>query len=191
MLKKALIDWGFQNSSSDDSLFFCWIQGKLLLVLVYVDNILLTEEDATLVAKLILDLNSQFTLKTLGFSELFLGVGSFLRRYMNFAHSEEVSSYNLLVKTKMIEAKACSTPMCQNKKLSLTYSILFENPSVYRSTIWALQYPTLTRPDVAFAVNKLSQFLQAPTVEHWSACKEVVKVLERDSRSWCYVQTCF
>lgn len=76
-LNKALIDWGFQNSSSDNSLFFCRIQGKLLLVLVYVDDILLTEEDATLVAKLILDLNSQFTLKTLGSVSYFSGLEAF------------------------------------------------------------------------------------------------------------------
>ena len=37
----------------------------------------------------------------------------------------------------------------------------------YRSTVGALQYVTITRPDISFAVNKVCQFMQAPTTEHW------------------------
>jgi hypothetical protein len=39
------------------------------------------------------------------------------------------------------------------------------------SVIGAMQYLSLTRPDISFAVNKLSQFMHKPTAAHWTAAK--------------------
>lgn len=79
-----------------------------------------------------------------------------------------------LRKTNMDGANPSPTPMCLGKKLYLGDSKLFYHPIVYRSTIGALQYLTMTRSYLAFAVNKLSQFLQAPIVNHWAACKRLL-----------------
>lgn len=74
----------------------------------------------------------------------------------------------------MMEAHACSTPMNVGIKLSSTDSEPFQNPSLYKSAISALQYLTVTRPDLNFTMNKLSQFLQAPAEFHWQAYKRVL-----------------
>ncbi|XP_042487601.1 uncharacterized mitochondrial protein AtMg00810-like [Macadamia integrifolia] len=50
--------------------------------------------------------------------------------------------------------------------------------SVYRSTIVALQYATLTRPDISFSVNKVCQFLNAPADEHWQVVKQILRYLK-------------
>ncbi|KAL6311913.1 hypothetical protein AAG906_025843 [Vitis piasezkii] len=82
-----------------------------------------------------------------------------------------------LYKANMLNVKSNPTPMCQGTKIHLADSDLFEQLTLYWSIIGALQYLTLTRLDISFVVNKLSQYLQAPTVNHWKACKCILRYL--------------
>lgn len=68
--------------------------------------------------------------------------------------------------------------MSSTEKLVKDKGTAFENPSLYRSLVGSLQYVTLTRPEIAFTVNKLSQFLAALSVLHWQACKRVLRYLQ-------------
>jgi histone deacetylase 1/2 len=45
----------------------------------------------------------------------------------------------------------------------------------YRSVVGGLQYLTLTRPDLSFAVNKVCQYLHEPRSSHWSAVKRILR----------------
>lgn len=74
---------------------------------------------------------------------------------------------DLLERSNLDECNAASTPMLPSLKLTKDGGKPLDNPTIHRSTIGALQYLTLTRPDIAFSVNKLSQFLKAPTDLHW------------------------
>lgn len=52
-----------------------------------------------------------------------------------------------------------------------------EHPLTYRSTVGALQYLNNTRPDIAYILNHLSQFLKQPTDIYWQAVKRVLRYL--------------
>lgn len=79
--------------------------------------------------------------------------------------------------TKMIGAKPVTTPMATSPKLLRNSGAKLQDPTEYRSVVGSLQYLAFTRPDISYSVNKLSQFMHAPTADHWTAVKRVLRYL--------------
>lgn len=84
---------------------------------------------------------------------------------------------DLLAKTNMLETRPVTTPMAPAPKLSLTSGTPLEAPSEYRAVLGSLQYLSFTRPDIAYAVNRLAQFMHRPTDVHWQATKCILRYL--------------
>ena len=84
----------------------------------------------------------------------------------------------------MSHSKPIGTPLSTTKKLSATEGTLLgpNDATNYGSVVGALQYLTLTRPDISFAVNKACQFLHAPTSAHWSAVKRILRYVHGTPR---------
>ena len=78
----------------------------------------------------------------------------------------------------MLDAKPVSSPMSSSQKLSLFSGATYSEPSKYRSVVGALQYLSLTRPDISFAVNKVCQFMHKPTEHNWTAVKRILRYLK-------------
>ena len=86
--------------------------------------------------------------------------------------------HDLLCKTEMHNAKACSTPCLPYQRLSKDDGVPFDSPTLYRSIVGALQYLTFTRPDISFAVHQVCQFMQLPMVSHFLAVKRILRYLK-------------
>jgi histone deacetylase 1/2 len=80
----------------------------------------------------------------------------------------------------MAKCKAVSTPLASSEKLSITDGdrLAPDDATRYKSVVGALQYLTLTRPDISFSVNKVCQFLHTPTTAHWSAVKRILHYVQ-------------
>ncbi|KAL8166276.1 hypothetical protein V2J09_007775 [Rumex salicifolius] len=132
--------------------------------------------DSESVQHLIQNLSNRFSLKDTGNLSYFLGVevqphprGLFLsqRKYIT----------DVLHKANMTDCKPVSTPLNASTRLTRNSGTILASPTEYRMLLGSLQYLSLTRPDVAFAVNKLSQFMHSPTTDHWAALKRLLRFL--------------
>ncbi|MFS9531482.1 hypothetical protein Q6247_25225, partial [Klebsiella pneumoniae] len=76
--------------------------------------------------------------------------------------------FDLLNKVNMSDYKPVSAPLFTSENLSAFEEtpLGVNDATQYRSVVGALQYLTLTRPDIAFSINKICQFLHSPTMVH-------------------------
>lgn len=174
-LKTYLIAAGFENSLADTSVFIYHHNHDSVYVLVYVDDILITGPSA-LVDNFIASLAARFSLKDQGELSYFLGIEA-TRTSTGLHLRQQKYIIDLLSKINMLHAKPVATPMTPTPKLSLTTGTTLEDATEYRMVIGSLQYLSLTRPDIAFAVNRLSQFMHRPADSHWQATKRVLRYL--------------
>jgi len=177
-LKSTLLSFGFRQSKCDPSLFVYSSLGVVIYILIYVDDIILTGSSATLLQQLISQLNAIFALKQLGDLEYFLGIEVKTLNSQSLLLTQAKYIRDLLSKTDMEGCKLVASPMTAGSKLSRDGSCLLTNPFHYRSVVGALQYLTITRPDITFAVNKVCQFMANPREDHWLAVKRILRYLK-------------
>lgn len=164
-----LISFGFTQSRADTSLFIYNQSDVCLLVLIYVDDLIITGSSSIHIQQIITYLQSQFTVKDLGDLSFFLGVevgrckeGLFLSQHMYIV--------DLLRRHCMNGAKPLQMP-CNPKPAATTSTHV--DPKEYRSAIGGLQYLSLTRPDICFAVNHLTQRMSSPIGADWCEVKRL------------------
>lgn len=117
-----------------------------------------------------------FSLKDLGTLNYFLGIEvQCLPGGMHLSQQRYITE--LLRKTKMLDANPQPTPMPSNLRLSRHTGDPVEDATLYRSVVGALQYATITRPEISFSVNKVSQFMHSPLQPHWKAVKRILRYL--------------
>ncbi|KAL6336283.1 hypothetical protein AAG906_014452 [Vitis piasezkii] len=175
-LQKALLQFGFVSSKVDQSLFFRITSTHTTYIFVYIDDILITGSNAEVLTSLIKQLDAEFSLKDLGEITHFLGI-QVTHTVNGFHLSQQKYIRDLLVKTKILQAKGLPTPMTSGLKISSQDGVPVENAQLYKSTVGALQYVTVTRLELAYSVNKVCQFMQRLTNEHWKAVKCILRYL--------------
>jgi hypothetical protein len=174
-LSIKLIKLGYVTSKADTSLFI-YKSRVTIYLLVYVDGIIITSSSSAVLTTLLEDLRGEFALKDLGALHYFLGM-QVTRSKDGLTLSQEKYALELLQKPVMVKCKSVCTPLVTSEKLSINSGATLsdEDATCYKSIVGGLQYLTLTRPDVSFAVNLACQFLHAPTELHMVAVKRILR----------------
>lgn len=176
-LRMFLIKYGFLNAKSDTSLFIYKNDSIVAYFLVYVDDILLTGNNAQFLLNFQQALSAKFSLKNLGPPSHFLGI-EFVPTESGLFLTQHHYIRDVLLSTNMHDAKPICTPMSTTCSLLAPSDTPLCDVTAYRKIVGSLQYSSLTRPDISYSVSRLSQYLSAPTDVHMQAAKHVLRYLK-------------
>ncbi|CAL2244404.1 unnamed protein product [Prunus armeniaca] len=144
---------GFQSSHLDPSLFVRQNSTSVVILLLYVDDIIITGSDTQVVQSVIDSLGEVFDMKDIGRLTYFLGLEVHYQDNGDIFVNQAKYARDLFKKAGMDTCKPCLTPIKPHQSVLKDEGTLLSDPTLYRSLVGALQYLTFTRPDIAFAVN--------------------------------------
>ncbi|KAM1117266.1 hypothetical protein ACFX19_007783 [Malus domestica] len=175
-LNHVLEKVGFCRSIAYSSLFVrSNLVGKLV-VLIYVDDLIVTGDNMSEINALKQYLNNKFAIKDLGTLKYFLGI-EMAHSHKGFFLNQRKYLMDLLHEAKMTDCKPACTPLDRNLKLK-THGDPVPNLSYYQRMVGKLIYLTITRPDISYAVSIVSQFMHYPSMDHLKIVHRVLHYLK-------------
>lgn len=164
---------GFIQSIVDSSLFIYRHGMHQIFFLLYVDDIVVTSSSDQFLHTFIERLGQEFDIKDLGPLHYFLGLQ--VHKNSDGLHINQVKyAHDLLSKHDLLLSKPVCTPMSTKVDLHSKNGVLLTDPTLYREIVGSLQYLTITRPDISFAVHCVSQFMNQPRDHHLVAVKRII-----------------
>jgi len=155
-------------------------QGEILIVCVYVDDCLVMSNVAQLVNDCLDHLRGNFNIRVAELGN-FIGLQCERDGEALLIHQQKYID-KLLVRFEMADAKDSELPMSTGVKFSRfgTSDVVSKQVSVdYRQAIGALLYlASGSRPDISFAVNVLSRFVNDPRLAHWNGVKQILRYVK-------------
>ncbi|KAK4394268.1 Retrovirus-related Pol polyprotein from transposon RE1 [Sesamum angolense] len=151
----------------------------LLVILVYVDDLLLTGCSKSLINEVKVYLDDAFTIKDLGYAKYFLG--------LEIAHSSAGTSVtqhkyvrDIITDAGLENCRPVSTPLPVGLNLTSHAQPALADPEPYRRLVGRLLYLGFTCPDISYGAQQLSQFVHHPSKIHMDAAMHLV----------CYLKGC-
>ncbi|KAK9185737.1 hypothetical protein WN943_026096 [Citrus x changshan-huyou] len=176
-IAEFLTQSGYSVTSADSSLFVKANGERIAIVLVYVDDLIITGDDVEEIFRTKENLSVRFQMKELGQLKHFLGLEVDQTKEGIFLCQQKYAK-DLLKKFGMLECKPISTPMEPNAKMCAHEGKDLEYASMYRQLVDSLIYLTLTRPDISYAVGVMSRYMQNPKKSHLEAVRRVLRYVK-------------
>ena len=175
---KVVKKFGFLQSQADHTLFYRHSkEGKVAILIVYVDDIILIGDDCGGLENSKKFLAKEFEIKDLGNLKYFLGM-EFARSKEGIVVSQKKYVLDLLKETGMMGCRPAETPMEPNLKLQPASVEKVRDREKFQRLVGRLIYLSHTRPDIAFPVSIVSQFMHSPGSEHFEAIHRILRYLK-------------
>lgn len=169
---------GYIESQVDHTLFYNHsATNKIDILIVYVDDIILTGDDSLKLKSLREKLVKIFEIKELGPLKYFLGI-EFTRSKKGIFMNQQKYVLDLLKETGLLGCKSVEMPMEPNIKLQPAKAGNMVDKGRYQRLVGKVIYLSHTRPDMAFVVSLVSQSMHAPGSEHKEVVFRIIRYLK-------------
>ncbi|KAI0510265.1 hypothetical protein KFK09_010866 [Dendrobium nobile] len=171
-----LISLGFSHSKSDSSLLIRKQPSSTIFLLIYVDDILITGNNSSAIFDLLQKLNQTFAMKHLGTAHSFLGINITTKPNQYFLSQPQYAK-SILQQAGMSSSNSLANPNCTKLPQQFGNDPILSDPQNYRKITGSLLYLTITRPDISYSVNILSQHMHNPMPEHIYLLKRLLRYI--------------
>uniref|UniRef100_A0A251TCA0 Putative copia protein n=1 Tax=Helianthus annuus TaxID=4232 RepID=A0A251TCA0_HELAN len=168
---------GFKRCIYEHTLFTKMSKEEKIIICLYVDDLIIASDSLSSIESFKELMKKEFEMTDMGILHYFLGMevsfdnGNIILTQQQYAKS-------LLSKFNMMNCSGISTPMEYGLRLTKQDPDDEVEPNLYRRLVGSLMYLTNTRPDIMFAVNKISQFMEQPKRSHWEAGKRILRYIK-------------
>jgi hypothetical protein len=177
LLCSQIFNLGFQSCGSDSSIYYSPTQRIILAV--YVNDILIFGKLKTACDSIYQALSKQFRMEYLGPPKTFLGL-NIVRTATTISINQSGYIDRMLTRFKMSTCSPIHTPLNASLPLQKAQdSDKGADQTNYQELIGSLNHLAVySRPDISFAVSKLSQFNSDPTTTHFRAAQHILRYLQ-------------
>ncbi|RVW74747.1 Retrovirus-related Pol polyprotein from transposon RE1 [Vitis vinifera] len=174
---KSMRAFGYRQSNSDHTLFLKKQHGKITTLIVYVDDMVVTRNDPEERKALQNYLSREFEMKDLGPLKYFLGI-EVSRSSEGIFLSKKKYALDLLQETGMLGCQPVNTPIEEGLKLCVEPNQVSTDKGRYQRLVGRLMYLAHTRPDLAYALSVVSQYMHNPGEQHMNAIMRILRYLK-------------
>jgi hypothetical protein len=151
-----LIATGFSGCHSDPNVYTKKVVSHLIILVLYVNDLILTGSDSKLLNHVKPSLKKKFEMTDLGFLHYFLGL-QVLQTNEGIFISQSKYACDLLRHFHMDDCNPTPSPFQSGVKLTSTFTSPEVDATLYRQLVGSLLYLTHTRPDLSFVVGLVAQ----------------------------------
>jgi hypothetical protein len=179
---KEVTDLGFRATQADPCVYIRQTDGNTQYITVWVDDLLIFTNSIDEGSQIKTELKGKFDVTDIGEPHLIIGIQIHRdRAQKQIAISQTNYIDTILTRYGMQSANPVSTPLDPNVLLEKRVKGEEADPRIksgYQSMVGALMYAAIgTRPDIMYAVMRLSQYASNPGPDHWTAAKRVFRYL--------------
>jgi hypothetical protein len=181
-----LTNLGLTRSNEDPNLYYSIRNGLYTIILLYINDIIITGDDEIHISKLKKQMMTSFKMSDLGDANYYLGV-EILQTTDGIYFHQRGYLEKILECFGMIDCTPISSPMNPKTKLQKDTGSSPVDPKLYQSFVGALLHATISRWDIQYLVSCVSRYLTNPQMDHLIVAKKYFTIPKRQPRPWHFL----